>query len=187
MFVNFSIDEVITGEKYLPDDILDMEFNADGMELWLSCKDSHITVIDTKSWHVTKNVSPERYYIKSFLLLSPKFTQAVFRKRMTNVWIGLASTRELVFLLESPTESLIKINKFQPHKCRAIKRLTQSPDDKLLALILADGSLKIYSIEFLLHQIFHTFPAKNIAHGQTCLEQSHGFDTTNKKVYIKRN
>lgn len=175
-------DEIIKTITNLDDDILDIGFNGNGTELWITCKNLHITVIDTSNWHVTKNVSPDGFHIKSISRLSTGLTKDIVRQPLNSLWIGLSNERKFVFLFEKPTESTINVKTFEPWECSGVKHFTQSPDDKMLALIAADGSLKIYSVEFLLRQAFQTLRPSRTAIDQQNLELNHGMKAFDKKV-----
>lgn len=176
-------DEIIKSTRNLDDDILDVGFNGNGTELWITCKDLHITVMDTSNWYVTKNVSPGGFHIKSISRLSTSLMQDIVRQPLCSLWIGLSNERKLVFLFEKPTESTINVKTFEPWECSGVKHFTQSPDDEMLALIAADGSLKIYSVEFLLRQAFLTLQPQRTTIDQQNLELNHGMKAFDKKVH----
>lgn len=175
-------DEPIKSKINWDDDILDIEFSSNGDELWITFKDSQITVIETANWHVTKIVPSERFQIKSFSRLPTSLTQDIFRRSLKSLWIGLTNSRELVFLYEKATDSAINIKSCQPWKLHAVKHFTVSPDVQMLALISADGVLKIYSMETLLCQTFRTIQTDRTAIEQQLLEIKHDSRIFDKKV-----
>lgn len=166
-----------------------MKFHQNGKELWLMSKNCYITVIgcDAQQWHVLKAVSPERYCVKLLSFLSTHFAQEAIRMKFNSLWIGVASTGKLVFLSENNTDSVIDLKSFLPWQCSAVKRISISPDNKLLALISADGTLKLYSIEFLLRQIFQTVEPKLTATDHDKMQLNRNLNTLDKKVMSIKN
>lgn len=175
-------DDFMYNANILDDIISDMEFNSDGTELWLSCKDSHITVIETNQWHVVKNVSPDSFYIKTLIRLSASMAQDIFRRTLKNLYIGAANTDKLVFLTEDDVRGTIDLKPFIPWKCSSVKRLSCSPDNKILTVILRDGTLKLYSMEFLLRQVFQRLTPQRTPLEQTCSEMTQNLNGFDKQV-----
>lgn len=135
--------------------ISDIEFNENGTELWISCKDSCLIVIDTNDWYVMKNVSPEDFPITQLQMLPAIQIQSIRHKSVTNFSIGhINAVDKLAFLTEYANDGTIDVQPFTPWKCASIKRFTCSPDCKILAVIQTDGTLKLYSIEYLMRQVF---------------------------------
>lgn len=124
----------------------------------------------------------ERFQIKSFSRLPTCLTQDIFRKSLKSLWIGLTNSREFVFLYEKATDSAINIKSCQPWKLHAVKHFTVSPDVQMLALISADGVLKIYSMETLLGQTFRTIQPDRTAIEEKLLEIKHDSRIFDKKV-----
>lgn len=158
-FIEFSADKIID-KKSTANDVwtfMDMQFHQNGGELWLMSKNSYITVIDAQQWFVKKSVSSdERYHIKMSPFVSTTLAQEIIRESFNSLWIGMTNTKKLVFMSGSNGDNVIDMKPFLPWKCTAVKRFALSPDNKLLALISTDGTLKLYSIEFMLRQIFQT-------------------------------
>lgn len=171
--------------------LLDMKFHENGNELWLMSRNSHIIVIDTQQWHVTKAVSsPERYHVKMSSFVSSAFAQDVIHKPsplpFRSICIGATSTKELVFLTETNTNNAIDFKSFLPWKCAAVKRFRLSPNSKLLAVIAVDGTLKLYSFEFILRQIFYTAQPKFSATDPANMQLDASSNTLHKKVVFTR-
>ncbi|XP_055316276.1 TBC1 domain family member 31 [Sitodiplosis mosellana] len=165
---------------------LDMKFHENGNELWLMSKNSYIIVIDAQQWHVIKAVSPEKYHVKMSSFVSCALAQEVIHKSLSSSFhslcIGLTSTKKLVFLSESNTNDSIDFKPFLPWKCAAVKRFSLSPNSKLLALISVDGSFKLYSIEFMLLQIFQTVQPKITAINHENMQLNQSLNALDKKV-----
>lgn len=161
--------------------INDLQFNNEGTELWLTSKDSYLTVITSDKWQITKNVTPEILPIKQLHVLSVGLYQSILNQAsLKNLFIGLTNNEQIVFLTEKSSESTINVMPINVWDCVAPKRLSCSPDNNILAVILCDGTLKLYSIEFLLQQTFQTLPPKSTLMDQTCstiAEQFKIFDT----------
>lgn len=147
-----------------------MNFNENGTELWISCKDSSLILIGTNDWYVTRCVSPEEYPITQFKMLSTTEIPSTYRKSLANLSIGQTDTTDkLSFLAECTRTGTINVQLFTPWKCSTIKRFTCSPDSKLLAVIQTDGTLKLYSMEFLVRQAFQMiFKPEPSEIDQTC-------------------
>lgn len=171
--------------------LLDMKFHENGTELWLMSKNSHIIVIDTQQFHVTKVVSsPDRYHVKKLSFVSSAFAQDVIHKSSSlpfrSICIGATSTKELVFLAETNTNNAIDFKSFLPWKCAAVKHFLISPNSKLLAIITGDGTLKLYSIEFMLRQIYYTMQPKIITTDHVNTQLNGSSYTLDKKVVFTR-
>lgn len=165
-----------------------MKFSSNGTELWLSCKDSYLIVIDTNDWHVTKNVAPEEFPITQLQMLSTDQIQSILHKTVTNFSIGQTNaTDKLTFLTESPKDGTIAVDSFTPWECSSIKRFTCSPDSKILAVIQNDGTLKLYSMEFLIRQVFQTkFAPQSTGFDQTCSKITENLNTFDKNVIYEK-
>lgn len=127
-----------------------MKFNENGSELWFTLKHSHIIVLDTQEWQVTKNVSCKTSVIS--------FTKAIMSKSTRNShWICISKTDGLVILSENTNNDTIEVNSnITPWK--SIRQLSLSFDGKQLAFIdKSDGSLKLYALDTLLHQTFQPY------------------------------
>lgn len=161
-----------------------MKFSNNGSELWLSCKDSYLIVINANDWHVIKNVAPEEFPITKLQMLSTDLVQSIIHKTVTNFSIGQTNTTDkLAFLTESPKDSTITVESFTPRTCSSIKRFTCSPDSKILALIQNDGTLKLYSMEFLMRQVFQTkFAPQSTDFDQTCSNITENLKAFDKNV-----
>lgn len=171
MFTNFIFENFvddIVGRKNAENEaaLLDMKFHDNGNELWVMSKNLHIIVFDTQQWHITKAASsPDRYYVKMSSFVSSAFVQNVIHKSsslsLRSICIGATSSKKLVFLTETDENHAIDFKSFLPWKCVGVKRFVVSPNSELLALIAVDGTLKLYSIEFILrHNVFYTMPPK---------------------------
>lgn len=157
-----------------------------GTELWITCNDSYIIVIDTRQWSVVKSVSPEKINIKTFFALpathlTNKSTQ---KYPLSSLCVGLPTNSDgLVFLSGKTTESTINLNKATPWKCNSfIKRLSISPNANWIALIGMDGSLKLYSLEMLLQQAFQKLPPQPTSLDRDCVRLNKNLDAFDKKV-----
>lgn len=182
----FFVDKIIDTNSDI--NFLDMKFHQNGKELWLMSKNCYITVIGcgAKQWHVLKAVSPERYYVKMSSFLSTDFAEEAIRMKFNSLWIGVSSTGKLVFLSENNTDGVIDLKSFLPWQCSAVKRFSISPDNKLLALISSDGTLKLYSIEFLLRQIFQTIQPKLTAIDHEKIQLNRNLNTLDSKVIFTK-
>lgn len=161
-----------------------MKFTRSGNELWLTCKDSYIIVIDANDWHVTKNVAPEAFPITQLQMLSTDQIQTILHKTVTNFSIGQTNaTDRLAFLTECATDGTITVQPFTPLKCSSIKRLTPSPDSRFIAVIQYDGTLKLLSMDFLMrHAYQQTFIPQSTAFDQTCTQITENLKAFDKNV-----
>lgn len=176
-------DENVTSPNVSEDDaILDIEFNENGTEVWLSYADLHVDAIETETWHVKKNAASKRYRIKSLSPLSTTWAQEIIRKPLASLWFGVTITGDLVVLFEQLTESTIIVNEVQPWNCSSVKHLSISSNNEQLALTMADGSLKIYSIEYLLRAIFETMKPHRSAIDQQSLKLGDTLRRVDQKV-----
>lgn len=162
-----------------------MKFNSSGNELWLSCSDSYLIVIDTNDWHITKNVAPEEFAITQLQMLATDQIQSILHKKVvTNFGIGQTnSTDRLVFLTESSNDSTIDIESFTPWKCTSIKRFACSSDGKILAVLQNDGTINFYSMEYLIRQAFQMkFAPQPTSVDRTCSMISENLKAFDKNV-----
>lgn len=150
--------------------ISDLEFNIDGTEVWISCKDSHVTVIETNQWHVIKNVFAEQFYIKTLNLLSTEFNRKISHVELRSLFIGITNDHMLAFLSEEFSKNTFDIIPFMPHGCSAVKRLTNSPDFKMIAVLLENGIFQIYTTESLVNQVYQTILPECTPLEQSCLD-----------------
>lgn len=162
---------------------MDLEFNEDGSELWISSQDSHITIIETNQWHVIKTELDRAMYIKALNVLSAKSVEKMCRKKLTSLFVGITNGDMLVFLSEEHSHSEINLKPFMPFHCTAIKRVMCSPDCQMVALFSRDGIFKLYTTEFLICQVFQTLSAsKRTPLDQHCLQIDHDLHVFDKKV-----
>lgn len=173
--------------EYSTNLITDMKFSSNGNELWVSCKDSYLIVINADDWHVTQSVAPEEFPITKLQMLSVDQIQSILHKTVTNFSIGQTNaTDKLLFLTESPKDGTIAIESFTPWECSSIKRFTCSPDSKMLAVIQNDGALKLFSMEFLIRQAFQTkFAPQPTRFDQTCSKITENLKAFDKNVSLK--
>lgn len=168
--------------------ISDIEFTSNGSELWVSCNDSYLIVIDTNDWHIIKNVSPGGFAITQLRMLSTDRIQSVLQKTVTNFSIGEINIPDdkLVFVTESANDGTITVHPFKLWQCSSIKRFICSPDNKLLAVIQCDGTLKLYSMEFLMRQVFQMkFVPQPTEVDQTCSKITENLKAFDKNVSNK--
>lgn len=170
--------------------ILDMDFMRNGTELWITCNDSYIIVIDARQWHVVKSVSPEKINIKSICSLPTTnlINKLIQKPQLNSLCVGLPThSNGLVFLSEKTTQSTIDLNVLTPWKCCSIvKRLSVSSDTNWIALILLDGSLKLYSVEMLVQQTFQSLPPQPTSMDRDCVRLNKNFNTFDKKVRVQK-
>lgn len=127
-----------------------MKISKSGTELWISLKDSIITVLDTQQWHVKKMISCRNGDIQTMCDLSTAFSMEILK----SVWIAVSNTNGLVIISENTFDKIINV-KSNILPLKLIKCISISLDGKHLALIgKSDGSLKLFSTKHLLHQIF---------------------------------
>lgn len=132
-----------------------MKFSGNGSELWLSCKDSYLIVIDTNDWHILKSVAPEEFPIAQLQMLATDQIQSILHKKVTNFSIGQTdSADKLAFLTESLNDSTITVESFTPWKCSSIKRFACSPNSETLVVLQNDGTISLYSMEYLIRQTY---------------------------------
>lgn len=108
---------------------------------------------------------------------------------LNSLCIGLPKNMPgLVLLSEKTTENTINFNRFMPWNCNSsiVKRLSLSPDAKWMALILADGSLKLYSLEFMLQQAFQTLQPRPVTIDRDCVRLHKHLDAFDKEVRVQR-
>lgn len=167
---------------------VDLQFHQNGNELWLMSKNSHITVIDTQKWHILKTVSqPERYYIKMSSSVSPALAKEAIGKTLNSLWIGVTSTKQLVFLSENSTNNGIDSKAFVVGVLPSVKRFSLSPDSKFLALLSTDGLLLLYSTQFLLRQTFQTVQSTLPVVDNGNIQLKRSLNAIDKKVIGKFN
>lgn len=171
--------------KYSSHLISDMKFTTNGNELWLSCKDSYLIVIDANDWHIIKSVAPEALPITQLQMIATHQIPSMRRKKtMANVSIGQTdSTDRLVFLSESPEDGTITIESLTPWKCSSIKRFTCAPDGQTLAVLQTDGTIHLYAMEYLIRQAFQMkFAPQSTSFDQTCSKISENLKALDKNV-----
>ncbi|XP_031631316.1 uncharacterized protein LOC116345778 [Contarinia nasturtii] len=162
--------------------ISDVNFHQNGMELWIICRNSNIIVMDAQQWIIQKIVSPERsFYMKSFVSIN--FEHEAICKPLHSLWLGVSSNCTLAFLSMHSTDKTINVKSYLPRNCLAIKRLSLSFDNELVALILADGSFKVYSVRFLLYQAFNRLiQSKCIPMAHQCVQLNQQLNAFDGKV-----
>lgn len=164
---------------------MDLEFNEDGTELWISSYDSHITVIETNHWHVLKTELDRTMYIKALNVLATKSVEKICRQKLKSLYIGITNGDMLVFLSEKHSQSEINLKPFLPFHCTAIKRVMCSPDYRMIALFSRDGIFQLYLSDSLICQVFQTLSAsKRKPLDQACLQIDHDLHALDKKVSI---
>lgn len=162
-----------------------MKFNSNGSELWLSCTDAYLIVIDTNDWHIIKNVAPEEFSITQLQMLATDQIQSILHKKLTNFSIGQTnSADQLAFLTESSKDCTITVESFTPWQCSSIKRFSCSSDSKTLAVLQNDGTINLYSMEYLIRQAFQTAPfaPPSTQFDQTCSKISENLKAFDKNV-----
>lgn len=148
--------------------ISDMNFNQNGMELWFTCRNSNIIVMNTEHWAIKKSFSSEKWYVKSFTFLSQNFVQETIGKGLDGLCIGVSNNNTLVFLSDHSTDGF-NAKLYLPQNSLSIKRIALSFDNELVTLILADGSFKLYSVRYLLQQVFQAPQSKCLSTNHLCV------------------
>lgn len=167
-----------------------MKFTTNGSELWVSCKDSYLIVIDANDWHIIKSVAPEEFPITQLQMLAAtnQIPSVLRGKAMKNVSIGqINSTDRLAFLTESPIDGSITVESLTPWQCSSIKRFTCAPNGQTLAVLQADGTIRLYSTEYLLRQAFQAkFAPQSTPFDHTCSTITENLKAIDRNVSVKR-
>lgn len=164
-----------------------MKFTTNGNELWVSCNDSYLIVIDSSDWHIIKSVAPEEFPIIQLQMLATDQIPPTLRKKMMPmISIGQTnSTDRLVFLTESPKDGTMTVESLTPWQCSSIKRFTCAPDGKTLAVLQTGGTINLYSMEHLIRQAFQMeFAPQSTPFDQTCSKITENLNAFDRNVSL---
>lgn len=134
--------------------LFDLRFAQSGSQLWFASSDSCFSTIETTQWQVKENILMQDFAIKAFWQMPNDFVLEISKEPMHKLLSCLTTLNGIVLMAQQSEAGAVVCEKLEPPKCKDIKRMLLSKDGNLLALGFVDGTINIYSMDFLVKQMF---------------------------------